>query len=280
MQFSKPVGGTVPGEGVPITFSRINISTKNSDGSVGELVMPTSRLFSFGVGENISKDTGKPNGWTMPLCLYNKDGPSECEKCWVETFDKIVKECVEHLLENKEDIDKFELERSDLKKFNPLYWKKEKKIGKDGKTTLVPVPGAGPTLYTKLIYSKKSEKFVSIFRDMNDNIIDPVEMLGKYCYTTAAIKIESIFIGKSISLQVKLYEVRVEPIQSGMKRLLPRPTAQSTVTEASNSAPVAVLADNSDCECESDDEGSIDEPAPAPVPVVEKKVVRKVVKKK
>jgi hypothetical protein len=275
MQFSAPQQGTVPGNGPAITFSRINISTKNSDGSVGELVIPTTRLFSFGVSENVSQDTGKVNGWTMPLCLYNKDGPTQDEKKWVETFDKIVEKCVDHLLENKEDIDKFELERSDLKKLNPLYWKKEKKIGADGKAQMVPVPGTGPTLYSKLIYSKKNEKFVTVFRDVNDEIIDPLDMLGKYCYTTAAIKIESIFIGNKISLQVKLYETTVEPIQSGMKRLLPRPCAQSTVTEASNSAPVAVLADDS--ECESDD-GSIDEPVPVPV-VEKKKVVRRVTKK-
>jgi hypothetical protein len=58
--------------------------------------------------------------------------------------------------------------------------------------------------------------------------------MGKYCYTNAAVKIESIFIGSRISLQVKLYEAVVEPSASGMKRLLARPKANSKVLEHQN----------------------------------------------
>ena len=43
--------------------------------------------------------------------------------------------------------------------------------------------------------------------------IDPLSILGKHCYTEAAIKIESIFIGQSISLQVKLYEAHIDLIK-------------------------------------------------------------------
>ena len=83
-------------------------------------------------------------------------------------------------------------------------------------------------------------------------------------------------MGNKISLQVKLYEAVVEPIQSGMKRLLPRPAANSLVIEASrtNASTAAILADDSDVES---DDGSIEEEKPAPTPV--KKVVRKIVKK-
>jgi hypothetical protein len=277
MQFSQPVQGSVPGgKGPTISFARINISTKNSDGSVGELIIPTGRLFSFGVSENVSPDTGKVNGWTMPLCLWNKDGATADEKAWVDTFDKIVEKCVDHILDNKEELEKVDLERSDLRKLNPLYWKKEKRMV-DGKTQMVPVEGTGPTLYSKLIYSKKNEKFVTNFFDVNDQPLDPLEMLAKYCYATSAIKIESIFIGNKISLQVKLYETMVEPVQQGMKRLLTRPTANSKVTtDVGKTTVTAILADDSDCES---DDGSIDEQVSQPVATPAKKVVRKIVKK-
>jgi hypothetical protein len=277
MDFSAPQQGSIPGGGPSISFSRINISTRNSDGSVGELVIPTGRLFSFGVSENVSPDTGKVNGWTMPLCLWNKDGATPDEMAWSNTFDKIVERCVSHILDNKEELDKLDLEKSDFKKFNPLYWRKEKKMV-NGKAQMLPVEGTGPTLYSKLIYSKKNEKFVTNFFDINDQPIDPLDMLGKYCYSTAAIKIESIFIGNKISLQVKLYEAVVEPVQSGMKRLLARPAANSMVIEASRTANVsaaAVMAEESDDES---DDGSIEESKPVEAPV--KKIVRKVVSKK
>jgi hypothetical protein len=273
MIFSESQNGSVPGNGPAISFARINISTKNPDGSIGELIIPTGRLFSFGVSENTNPDTGKVNGWTMPLCLHNRDGPTESEKAWVNTFNNIVEKCIDHIINNKEELNKFDLERSDLKKFNPLYWKKEKKTV-NGKQVLVVAEGTGPTLYSKLIYSKKNESFVSKFYTVNDEPIDPLELLGKYAYTTAAVKIESIFIGNKISLQVKLYEAVVEPIQSGTKRLL-RPPAQSIVIQASRVVNNALDSDVSD----DDSDGSVEVEAPVVAkPAVTKKVVRRIVK--
>ena len=273
MVFSEPVGGSIPGGGPSISFQRINVSTTNADGTVGDLVLQTSRLFSFGVSENVSPDTGKVNGWTMPLCLWGRDGATPAEKAWTDIFDAIVEKCIDHVIDHKEELDKYDLERNDLKKFNPLYWKKEKKIV-NGKPQLVIAEGTGPTLYSKLIYSKKKENFVTRFYDQNDEPIDPLDLLGKYSYVTAAVKIESIFIGNKISLQVKLYEADVEPMQAGMKRLLSRPTAVTDVTEASATAVKPPMDDDSD------DDGSIEMEASAkPTAVVKKVVVRRVVKK-
>jgi hypothetical protein len=221
IMFSEPILGSIPG--TRIEFKKINISIINDDGSVGGLIIPTSRLFSFGVSENISQETGKINGYTFPLCLWNKDGHSEEEKEWTDLFDKIVDKCIDHLVENKEEIDMFDLTRSDLIKskgggLNPLYWKKEKHTNDKGKTEMRNVPNSGPTIYTKL-FSKKNlfsnDKVVlSQFYNVNYEPINALDLIGKYCYTNATIKIESIFIGGSkISLQVMLYEAIVEPIK-------------------------------------------------------------------
>ena len=130
IMFSEPILGSIPDSKPKIEFKRINISTKNDDGSVGELILPTSRLFSFGVSENTSQETGKINGYTFPLCLWNKDGHSDEEKEFTDLFGKIVDKCIDHLVENKEEIDMFDLTRTELTKskggLNPLYWKKEK----------------------------------------------------------------------------------------------------------------------------------------------------------
>lgn len=276
MIFSDPQQGSVPGNGPSIAFSRINISTKNPDGSTGELVIPTGRLFSFGVSENTSPDTGKVNGWTLPLCLWSRDGASPDEKAWTDTFNTIVERCIDHIIDNKEELDKYDLERSDLKKFNPLYWKKEKKMV-NGKQQLVVAEGTGPTLYSKLIYSKKNESFVTKFYDVNDEPIDPLDMIGKYCYSTAAVKIESIFIGNKISLQVKLYEAVIEPIQQGGKRLIARAPAQSIVIQASRNNGVVSASSAMDDGDESDD--SIEDDDAVPVQPKKKVVVKRVVKK-
>ena len=261
MIFSDPIYGSIPDSRPKIEFRRINISTRNEDGSIGELIIPTERLYSFGISTNTSQETGKVTGYTLPLCLWNRDNPTEKEKIWVETFDNIVDCCIDHLVENREEIELYELSRSDLTKskggLNPLYWKKEKFTEDSGKTILRKIPGRGPTLYSKLIYSKKHDKFLTQFFDTNDEPIEARTLMGKHCYATSAIKIESIFIGAKISLQVKVYESVVEPVNSGMKRLLARPVARSKVLAIENerkSDSVSLMEQN---DSDSDSDGSL-----------------------
>jgi hypothetical protein len=161
------------------------------------------------------------------------------------------------------------LEPANLKKFNPLYWKRDK-----GKI----VEGSGPTLYAKLIVSKKEGiKITSIFYDEQGNTLDPVSLIGKYAHVKAAIKIESIFVGKDVSLQVKLYEAEVRLIQTGMQSLMRtnRPTPQKLVSSATTeSRPLQNTVD------EDGDEDVVEEEAPKPVqPATVKKVIKKVIKK-
>jgi len=228
MIFSEPTMGTVPDSVPPIMFRRINISTLNPDGSVGDLCFPTERIFSFGVSENRNPETKKVNGYVLPLCLWNRDGASKNEKAWTDTFDKVIEKCKEHLINNREEIEQYELAMTDLKKLNNLYWKKDK-----GKV----VEGTGPTLYAKLISTsgkKKNKsaenkdgeskgKILSMFFNVDGETLDPLSLMGKYCYTKAVVKFESIFIGNKITVQIKLYEAEVETMESGMKPLMARP---------------------------------------------------------
>ena len=196
----------------PLTYKRIDIQVKNPDGTMGELIIPTERVFSFGFQENKGLDGETVNGYVLPMCLWNKDGATPEEKNWSDTFNAIVDKCKEYIIENKDKLEQYELELSDLKKLNPLYYKREK-----GKI----VEGAGPTLYAKLIISRKHDKIMTmVFDETTQQPIDPLEILGKYCFTKAAIKFESIFIGNKISLQVKVYEAEVGLLDGGMRRLL------------------------------------------------------------
>ena len=278
MRFSQPAIGTIPNSVPPISYKRINISTINPDGTSGELVLPTEQVFSFGIGENTNPDTGKVNVYVMPLCLWNRDSPTKAENEWSETFDKIVEKCKDHLLDNKEEIEQYNLERNDLKKLNPLYWKRER-----GKI----VEGTGPTLYAKLIVSKKQNKITSMFFDVDGNAIDSQALIGKYANVKAAIKIESIFVGTKVSLQVKLYEAEVKLMDGEKKSLLSRTRPSQPVV----SKPLTTSASANPMQGGDSDSGSIaasdDEEAPKPVlkkveaaaaPSSTKKVV-KVVKK-
>jgi hypothetical protein len=172
-----------------------------------------------------------------------------------------------------------------LKKLNPIYQKKEK-----GKI----VEGASPTLYAKLIVSKKQgEKIITVFHHTETNeAINPLDLLGKHCRAVAAIKFESIFIGggNKISLQVKLYECQVTPIETGFKSLLQqRPVSNSRVLNESNSKissnPMSLMDDDDDDagslvgmdekKDDDDEESHVEET----IKTIPKKVVKKIVKK-
>ena len=260
--FNEPTQNAIPNS--KLSYYRIPIQMRYADGCVGDLVLSTGRLFSFGVSENRSMDTNKVNGYVLPICLWNKDGPSGEEKEWTDTFNNIVEACKEHLLSAKHDVGKYDLESSDLKKFNPLYWKRDR----NGI-----VPNTGPTLYAKLIRSMKNgvEKIKSNFYDANsDDEIGPLSLMGKYCYVQAAIKFESIFVGNKCSLQVKLYEAYVELLDAGPKRLLkPSNKVNGFSGSGFRSAPVqaTALAESSEEELvyvsEDDEEEEMKKPSPA-----------------
>jgi len=274
MIFSDPIEGNIPDSKPAISYKRINISTTNEDGTVGELVIPTERLYSYGVSENINMNTQKVDGYVLPLVLYDRDGPSEEQKAFVRCFTEIVDKCKEYLLENKDELGQYELEPNDLKKLNPLYYKKDK-----GKI----IEGSAPTLYAKLIVKKDKKdgnKIMTVFLDEESgDTINPLELLGRACYARTAIKFESIFIGNKISLQVKLYEAEVKVIASGMKRLLSnRPRADTKVSVQNESKPIPLPLQTDDNDSLVDDDEDI--PVEETIKEVPKKPVRKVTKVK
>ena len=64
---------------------------------------------------------------------------------------------------------------------------------------------------------------VNTFGALNSNV-NPLSILNKQCHVKFALKIESIYIGTKISLQVKLCEVLFRPKENVLRSLL-APTA-------------------------------------------------------
>ena len=279
LRFGKPRDGSIPNS--TVVFKRIPIGVLNSDSSLGELVIPTTdNLYSFGLSPNTNMQTGKTDGYTLSLCLWNKDAPTDEQKKWVENFTTIIDAIKDYLIEHRDDFGKYELESADLKNFNPLYYKKEK-----GKR----VEGSGPVLYPKVLQNKKNEIITTPFCNERGEDIDPMTLLNKACKATAAIKIESVFIGAKISLQVKVYEAQVKMFDNTVKRLLRKPESSSDVVMEArvddNVHESKVDDDDEDSVKGSDSEDETNEPAiaaaSAPSSVVPAKApaARRVVRK-
>lgn len=259
--YGKPRDGNIPGSSV--TFKRIQMGTRNPDGTLGELILSTTRLFSFGLSPSVNMTTGKTDGHTLAMCLTNMDAPTQEEKAFLDTFNKICDHAVDYILQHRDDVGKYELEKADLKKFNPIYIKREK-----GKV----VEGSSPMLYAKVLQNKKMQTITSLFYDKYGRDIDPMSLMNKQCYVKAAIKIEGIFIGSKVSLQVKLHEAEVELRESGVKRLLRPSAADAPLPPSAQALPVAFQPESKeDDEDVDDDKGSLkgddddaEEVAPSP----------------
>jgi len=279
MVFSKPVTNTIPTKkGPPITYQRINITTKGKK----ELIFPTPKVFSFGVSENTDPTSGRITGFVLPLVLFERDGASEEEKEFVETLEKIIEHCKNHVLDKKDELEKYDLTRGELKKIgNALYYPSEK-----GKR----IKDRSPVLYSKLLTNKSREKITSGFYDANtDEVLDPMTLIGKRCHVVAALKVESIFIGRVITIQFKCREANIELHNYGHQRLLAHKKVTTTLEgdnasgNASGDASGNASDNASDNESGNESDSGSESSAslePPPKKVVKKVVKRRVVRKK
>lgn len=274
-------------KGITIEYTKVFIGYRNEDGSEGDLIISTPRLFSFGVSKNLMN--GQVKGYSFPICLQSINGPTDDESKFIRSFDDIVNKCIDHLLNIKDDIDLFELEKKDLVKakggLNPIYYKRETFTDPvDGKKKLRVVPGTSPMLYPKLFFSTKKEKFLTNFyhstevdSDNDPVVIDPLDLVEKRCHAECAIKIESIFIGaggKNISLQVKLYEACIEPMNTSSRRLLkPSPKVDGVDRFKTDTNAVNPMMSSS---MDNDDTNSINGDDPHPTVSIKKTTTRNV----
>jgi hypothetical protein len=243
MMFEEVVEGDVPGLKIPMKYYRFPVYTKNPDGkTVGDLILEFGELMCFGVSINTDQNTGDPIGHSMALSLLPKENATDEEKMRVKKLEEIIEFAKEYVVEHCKDIKQPKLEMSDLKKFSPIYYKKDP----DGNV----IPDAPPSLYPKLLESKpktikvKNEegkeeekeiegKILTIFYEVDEDWepkldedrkaleLDPSKIIDKFCKVKPLIKVESVFSGGSgIKLQVKVSESDVKLLQQTSRRLL------------------------------------------------------------
>lgn len=195
---------------------RIRIMTHHLDGTRGDLILSTPRLLTFGLQEQFDPITHNLIGYQLPLIMWNKNGPTDEEKAFIDLINKITEYSKDFLLNNKEDLNLPELNMVDLNRLNPLYYKIEKgEIQRE----------RAPLLYTKLnIYRQDNQLQIrTLFTDdRSRETLDPLRLLNRRCLINGAIRIESIIVGNNIRprFQIKLFEARVRFPDVGFKSLL------------------------------------------------------------
>ena len=276
--FSKEVKKEIPnkaGTGPGIRFYRIPISVRKADGSLGKLIFAPRDLFTFGVSTN-KNDSGTITGYTLPLTLWNKEGPTDDQTAFISTVENVIKACKEHLVSIRKAIMKPSLTFDSLCDLDKLLYYK---LGEDGER----VPNRGPAMYPKL-FTKMIDGNMDIttgFIDGNGNDIDPLTLIGKYGHTTPALFIDNIYIGAKISLQVYVGEAIVNLVNTGHRGILSRPKADDTVHSgdifqapqqrlvASTASANTTNSATADTTEQGDDDQIVDEDAQVEVPQAE-----------
>ena len=218
-----------------IKYKRIPIEVKYPNGKKGALVVESPVLFSFGVSENKDQKTGSLNGYSIPVCLWNRDSvPNTKELAFFETLNNIVLFCQKHL----EDEFGPDLASS---LSNPFYYKQIEYTDKKGRSKTKKDDTSAPVLYAKLIYSEKSKKILSLFKGKGGRDLNPFKYINQYCNVKLALIIEGIFISKTVtSLQIKVHECYIKPLK-------PRETL------------LTIEEEDSDSDSDSDSEKKIDQ---------------------
>ena len=191
-----------------IKYKRIPIETVYPDGKKGPLVIETPFLFSFGVNEKKDQNTNKLVGYSIPVCLWEKDSsPNLKEEQFYKFLCKLTEICQKYLEEEYgPDL------ASSLSE--PLYYKQIEHTDRKGKKKTKRDPSAAPVLYAKLIYSEKLKKILSLFRMKGKKKVNPFNYLNQYCNVKMALIIEGIFISKTVtSLQIKIHECYIKELK-------------------------------------------------------------------
>ena len=191
-----------------IKYKRIKIEVNYSNGKKGPLVVETPLLFSFGVSENKDQKTGKLNGYSVPVCLWERDGvPNQKELSFFEVINSINSLCQNHL-ESEYGPDLASHMTS------PFYFKTITYTDKKGREKTKKDDTSAPILYAKLIYSEKSKKILSLFKGKGGRDLNPLKYINQYCNVKLALIIEGIFISKNVvSLQIKVHECYVKELE-------------------------------------------------------------------
>ena len=175
--FKTPVVQTI--YNTKIQYKRVNITKSD----LSDLIICTDTLFSFGIQESTLSNTKN-----CPICLTDRDGATPDQLQFIEKFNEIIEHIKSYLLDNRIELCLPDLERSDLKKLNPIYTKDDKS-----------------SIYVKML------PFTKIY-DSDNKLMQASELENQFFRGAFAIKLESIFIGSKISVQLKLLEISVDEI--------------------------------------------------------------------
>lgn len=129
-------------------------------------------MFSFGIDERLNQETNQLAGYSMPVCLWQREEePALEEKKFFDGMNNLLSICRNYLQE--EYGHELASLLCDIFYYKQIEYKDKKKKKKKDET-------AAPVLYAKLIYSHKSTKVLSLFRTKGNDKVNPFDCFEQY----------------------------------------------------------------------------------------------------
>jgi hypothetical protein len=219
-----------------IKYYNINIGSKNDSG-IGEFIFNIPfQTHSFGI-EEFQNEQGIATNHGVSLSIVDAANPTKEQLEFVQEFSKVVDTIKDHVLSIKKEIKKPTLDRSDLKKFNPMYQSLDEDGNPKGNSWYF-----SPKLMERKRYNDDGSFTIDIqtkfyeedkFDESGEPLeISPLEFVGKKHFKfRGAIKIDKIYVGSKITLQCKIYDGAVQTVTSERKRLTTFKTERSSLLE-------------------------------------------------
>lgn len=223
-------------------FRRVYINYMYDDKTIGPAIADFSKHYCFGVQPdntdkdgNIMKDkeTGKEKplrGYRVPIVMTSQsqsepDKVTDVEQQELDFLEDWKNEVIRYAVENKKAIGKGGKSDAALESLvGELLYRKKNDDGE-------PVDGVSPKFYGNLIYFAKKREVGTHFYGPGDKEVDPLKMT-RHFHIQPTVRFDSIFVGgKSISLQHRIYDATVEPIQRTPQKRLARPNKMKPLSD-------------------------------------------------
>ena len=224
MVFAKPKVLDVP-NAKGVKYVLIPIAYKNADGTIGDMCLLTEKVFTFGISEPFNSDSA----YTLALSLHNRISPTENEKRFTDNIQSMLKHARQHIqsisTSSEFTKNKLSITKDKMGDFEttPLKWAKDKATGE---STM-----ANPIMNVKLMtkFRDGEKKITSLIVDPKGKPISHTDLIKKYGNAQCVLKIDGLFIGKSVvSCQIRLLEAVIETNETRAKPLFaPMWTADS-----------------------------------------------------
>jgi hypothetical protein len=242
--FNEPHQGTYQKDGKKLTYYRMNITNSNNE----KIIIICPKMYSFGVQENNKSDgynctfnlidkvnedveIGLDDEGNLIRPTWEEMGADETELNFLNFLEELYVKCSENLTKYKKKCGLSNIKNlDDMKSLITTPWYFTNKITNG---EYEPNYAKSPKIKIKLNSNYKDMSVIyTNFYDEDDNELKVLDYINEPFKALSAIQLDNVYIGdKNISIQVRMLEAVICPIEKNKKKLINRSTILKNIKD-------------------------------------------------